>query len=776
LLMGKSHFYKQDYFLAKEAFEYIIKEYNKDPIKFNAMIWLARTYNELKQYDKALALLENAEGDKDFPRKLKKDLYSTFADYYLKQKQYQDAIPKLVYVTQKETKKSRRARYLYILAQIYQKYDQSQSASNMYRQVIKLNPPYEMAFNAKINRATSFDITHGDSREIKKQLNKMLRDDKNIDYKDQIFFALANIEYKEKNVDKAVELYKKSATASTSNNDQKSLSFLALGDIYFSRPDYKNAQVYYDSTIAFLNTEYPDYEKIYLKSKNLNELMEHLNIVNTEDSLQRVANMNEKERNKLIDDIIQKVREEEERIKREQMDQQANSAFYNQNLDRVNQYNTDQGGKWYFYNPAALSFGRSQFIKKWGNRKLEDNWRRKNKAVVLITQEEDPDDAEADSSKKMLDNKSREYYLQDLPLNDSLMALSHDRIAGGLFKAGGVYKEKLLDFPKAIETYEELNKRYPDNIYKLNSYYQLYKLGVLTNDKPRQDKYKNLIVSGYPNSNYANSLTNPNYLKEIDEKEKEIQLLYSETYRHYQKRNYFKVIENCNKADSLISENPILAKFSLLKALSIGSIRDLSNFRKALRYVINTFPETDEKITAETLYLKVSSPDFAFADSGLIAYNGNAFYNIEETEDPLAKDTATENIVTTNVNLDEIYSYDENSEHFYVMVVNNRADVNRLKFNIISYNVDYFSMFDFNVSVVDLDDNNKIVSVKMLDNKRQAMAYFSRLSKDINDLFQNLTKTEYRHFVITPANYSVLFDNKNVDQYLQYFTIKYKNN
>lgn len=772
LLMGKSHFYKHDFFLAKENFEYIIKEYSKEPIKFYAMIWLARTFNELKQFNNAQELLERAEGDKDFPKALKKDLATTYADFYIKQKKYQDAIPKLTYAIKKEKKKSKKARYMYILAQIYQKYDQYQNASNLYREVVKSNPPYEMAFNAKINRATSFDINNGDSKEIKKQLRKMIRDDKNIDYQDQIYYAMANIEYKEGNVETALNLYEKSTVSSTNNTDQKALSFLAMANIYFSRPDYIHAQSYYDSTMVFLSTEYPDYDKISINAKNLTELITHLNVVSTEDSLQKVAQMSEKERNKLIDKIIDEVRQEEERKKQEMLEQQQNLSQYYQNQNRNNMNNnTNQGGKWYFYNPTTLSFGRSQFIKKWGNRKLEDNWRRKNKSIVIASAEEDIDDTAVDSTKKKLDNKTREFYMQDLPMNDSLMALSHERIKEGLYKAAGVYKDRLLDFPRSIETYELLDKRYPDNQYLLDTYYQLYKLNVLLNNKPEAEKYKKLIVDGYPKSNYANSLTNPNYLKDLEAKQEEAKNFYVETYNFYLKKNYLKVLKNCNTADSTLLEDPLMPKFSLLKALAIGSIRDLSNFKKALKFVIKTYPDTEEKTTAESLFAKISTPDFAFADSGLVAYNG--MYNFDDIEDVSPIDTLTVDTIVKDVNLDNIYTYNENSPHFYVIITDKKVDINRLKFNIISYNVDYFSMFDFNVSIVDLDDKHKLISVKMLDSKRQGLAYFTRMKKAKDELFNNLKIDEYSQFIITPENYAVLFENKNIEQYMKYFNQKY---
>lgn len=775
-LMGQAHFYKHDFYLAKDNFEYIIKEYSKDPIKYKAMIWLARTYNELGEYDKAIEILENADGDKDFPKKLRKDLNLTFADNYLKQKKYQSAIPYLTEAIAKEKKKRIKARYQFILAQIYMQSNQNQMAAKLLEDVIKANPDYEMTFNAKIYRATSFDVNNGDSKEIKKQLYKMARDDKNIDYLDQIYYAIANVEMKEGNLDEAIELYKKSALSSTSNTDQKAMSFLALADIYFKKKDYENAQLYYDSTMAFINQEYPDYESLKTKSQNLNELIGYLTTIETEDSLQRVANMSEKERNKLIDKIIQKVIQEEEEEKKRQQEQQMNAMQYYQNMDKVNSYNNQSGGKWYFYNPAALSFGRSQFIKKWGNRKLEDNWRRKNKNVVSFDTEELADQNADSASQKVIDNKKPEYYLQNLPLNDSLVKVSNDKIIDAYYKSGEIYKEKLLDFPKAINQYTTLLQRFPENVYTVHTYYQLFKLYTLTGDQPNADKYKNLIISKYPESNYAKMLTNPNYLQEIEAKEKQMMQLYEETYNLYKKKDYLQVIKNCNEADSTLEDSTLKSKYSLLKALAIGEIRDLSNFRKALKYIIATYPGTEEMKTAEALYKKVSSPDFAFQDSGMVAYVGSDFYNIQEVDDSNQNADTTATTDTLSLTAESLYNYNPDIPHFYAMVVPANTNINRLKYNIFNFNVDRFNMFDFKVSVVDYDAANKIITIKILDNAKQAMAYYKHLHKDIDELFKNMKKPDYKDFIITLDNFAVLQNNKDINLYIEFFKKNYNIN
>ena len=310
LMMGKSFVFKEDYLSARTNFNFIVSQFPNEPIKYDALIWLARIDLLEKKYKSALENLERLDGEKDLPKKLEKDLATTYADYYIKKEKYKDAIPWLVNAIDKERKKKYRVRYKYILAQIYQQQDDFKKASEMYRQVIKMNPPYEMAFNAKINRATSYDNNSGRGKEITKQLQKMLKDDKNIEFQDQIYYAIGNIALKDGDKPEAIKNFKLSAETSVSNNTQKALSFLNLGRLYFERPDYPNSQAYYDSCMSFLPKDYPGYEKLSAKTVILNELITNLNEVRNQDSLQRIAAMSPSERNKLIDKIIQKLKEE----------------------------------------------------------------------------------------------------------------------------------------------------------------------------------------------------------------------------------------------------------------------------------------------------------------------------------------------------------------------------------------------------------------------------------------------------------------------------------
>ncbi|MCK4664652.1 MAG: hypothetical protein KAT68_17415 [Bacteroidales bacterium] len=752
LIMGKAHFLRKDYYPAIETFEYIIKEYSNESIKYDGLLWLTRTYIEMGKYETAGELLQLISSEKRLPKKIKGMFKAIYADFYLRQVKYEDAIPYLKSAILNTKKKKTRSRYTFILAQVYQKTGQNKKAFLAYDEVIGMNPYYEMAFNAKINKATLFSSETGDSKEIKKELQKMLKDDKNIDYQDQIYYALANISYKEGYLTEAIDYYKLSSEKSTINTNQKALSFLALADIYFEEPVYTLAQIYYDSAITFLDEKHSDYQSIYKKSRNLNELVSYLTIVQTEDSLQIVASLSEKERLKLIDNIIGKVKEDEARQK-----EQNKLDRINNQLTQNYQSRTDPtgGGKWYFYNTNALSIGSSEFIKKWGRRKLEDDWRRKNKASISFDDitTDDASSSDSTSNEKVLSNKSREYYLQNLPMNDSLIEISDKRIIEALFNIGKIYKEKIVAYKKSIESLEKLNEQYPDNSYVLETNYMLYQVNKLSKNTERTEYYKNLIITNFPDSKYALGLSDPNFYKIIEQKEKQIKGLYERTYNYYNEEKYDFVIENFHYVDTAFKNNSLIPKFHFLKALSIGQTMDTLSFKNELNDIIAAYPNDEIKNSANEI--------LAYLD------RKKESDEPEEEKSAFEKDTvsAEEKIVE--------YTYSKKATHYYVIVVESKkTDANRIKFNVSNFNIDNFGMVDFKVSSVILNDALELITVKDFKSKNQGMNYYESIV-EVSDIFKDTEETDYRHFIISVDNYAKFFRSKNVTQYIKFFNKKY---
>lgn len=774
LLLGRALYYQHNWYAAETAFEYIIKEFSNEPSRFMASIWIARTYTQLKKYNDAVNLLQSIEGEKGFPKKYRKELATSFADVYIQQKKYSDAIKWLEKSLKFTRKKKEKARYLYILAQLYQQLNQFPKAAEMYTKVIDLSPGYDMVFNAQINRATSVDQGIN-TFQVKKQLAKMLKDDKNIDYQDQIYYALGKINQKEKNEPEAVRYYKLSAKSSINNDQQKAISYLELANIYYEKLNYLPAQKYYDSCLTFLDNQYPNYEEIQLKSKNLTDLADNILTVMREDSLQRLAAMPEKDRNKIIDKIIEDIRAEEERKKLEEQQQQLNSMLFNQN--QQNQQNTSQaGGKWYFYNPSAISFGASEFKRKWGNRKLEDNWRRKNKAIVMPTVNEE-ELADDDTTKvKPLDNKSREYYTQNLPLTDSLKTESNKLIENALFNAGEIYMNRFRNYNLSIEQFEILNQRFPETDFQLLCYYDLYRMNIFIENKDRAEYYKNLILQKFPTSKYANMLSNPNYLKELQEKQDEINTLYEESYFAYRKNRFRNVFVNYVKADSMMANNPVMPKFTLLRALSYGGIGKLPELKSELRTVIEKYPGSEEKTQAEMILAMVEKGDYSYLANRpeLGEYNENATQLVQNNTQNTAQNTNQTQKTKVEAPIVELFSVEENESHAFAIIYPHKVvNLDLLKYNLFSFNTEFFIMFEFNVVNTRLDDTFSALTVKPFSSKKEATRYYKSVAKHKEIMLRKIEEKHLKYFVISDKNLTEITESKDYENYQKFFERNY---
>ncbi|NJM15884.1 MAG: DUF2225 domain-containing protein [Bacteroidales bacterium] len=319
LLMGKAHFYKGDYFLAMETFKYIVSEFPREINSVKASyIWMSRVNiqeSRFKDAEETLTLI-NAE---ELNKSLLTDYYGTLADYYLKQKKLEKAIEHLEKAIDSEKKKKTKTRWMYLLAQLNKKLGHDDEAYRLYGEVIKRNPPYIMAFNAAINQAIAFKGQGDKGTDIIAELNKMLKDEKNKDFKDQIYYALANIYYKKEELDKAISYYQLSAQSTVDNLGQQSISYLALADIFYNRRNFITAQAYYDSSVVNLDTGYEGYDIILAKSTSLSNLVEALNEFNLQDSLQRLAALDKASLDKAIESLIQQVikQEEEEKLRKQ---------------------------------------------------------------------------------------------------------------------------------------------------------------------------------------------------------------------------------------------------------------------------------------------------------------------------------------------------------------------------------------------------------------------------------------------------------------------------
>ena len=768
MLIGKSYFYKQDYPMARRTFEFVIKTYNDNPVKFEAMLWQALSNMQLGEFNRAepmLDMVQNMIRQGKAPEKYEEMLALLYANFYILQENYPSAIEFLDRALELGPKRNMKTRCLFILGQIYQKTGQTEEAYQYYKMVIKRNASFEMEFNAKINLAVCYMAKSGDRLYIIKKLNKMLKDEKNKDFRDQIYYALANIALKDADTASATEYLMKSVAASKQNNYQKAISALDLANILFSRKNYKLSQAYYDSTLQFLPLDFQNYKEISKKTATLTDLVSYLVLIEREDSLQKLAAMPENQRYQVIDGIISKIVAEEIKKQQEEQERLENLTLFGQNREQMpggpgGSPSGVAAGSWYFYNPTALANGFTVFGRKWGRRKLEDNWCLSNKMIVSEISETEEDTsgmASSDTSaakksvQKSRNPKERAYYLQDIPLTADQLKVSNDTIIQAYYNLGFIYAEGLNDYEHAIDAFQTLNSRFAGNRFTVASYYELYILYKDLENQPKSDTFKNVILTSYPETDFAKLLVNPNYYKEAQSKRKEVVNLYEDTYKAFTNHQYYMVINNATIALAKYpGDTALIPRFEYLKALSIGKIEVVDSLVAGMLRIVNKYPKSPVLPLAQKVldYLKNQRN----SKGELIVPDTTAL------PEPVSK----------------LYTFNPNSIHFFILIAdNNRTDINALKVKIADFNEKYHSLENLQVNSLLLEGNQEMITVNNFDNDEKAMNYYASIQNNPYIFTKLEAIGGYSDFVISSDNYPVFYRSKDINLYQRFFEKNY---
>ena len=776
LLMAKANFYKQEYIPARRTFDFVANSYKDDDITYVANLWLAKTYIETEQYPKAESILQSlmvttSENPK-MPKYVRNNLDLVLADYYIKTKQYDSAVRYLRSALLKNLKKNTRARTMFILGQIYESQGQNDKATEQFKSVIKKHPGYEMTFESQMNIAKCHDSK--DTASIMKMFWKMLKDSKNTEYKDRIFYAMSDVALKRNNEDLGIKYLRKSVATSTTNNRQKVKSALKVASMLFDNKDYVLSQAYYDTVVMTMDRSYPEYDSILNLSVMLSDLVDNLTTYQLQDSLLRLVEMDSVSRTKIILGVIEEYKAEQERLAKEKELQEQLALLGNDHLANPNMsapMSSGSGTSWYFYNQASLTRGAAEFKNKWGNRMLEDFWFISNKKSMATEDEstanelleyfseEELASLSDEEIEKLLEERKNEnhadtaqyqpteigYYLQQLPFSEKQKKEANKQILEALNNIGYIYYDNLEDYNNSTEAYIELNKRYPGNKYELSSWYYLYKMYNAQKDNSEANVYKDKILSKYPDSNQAKIIIDPEYFVKEKERGQESSNLYAETFEAYKNNQHKKVRANVNKARTICADDTLLMpRFEFLDAIAAGNIYVVDSMAYSLYRLIQKYPTSSIKPFALEILL-----------------TANEMYNLGlPIESARQKEKEPE----------KEYPYTDNpNEKHYVMIICNTKNVrvNPLKVRLNDFNKDSFRMMQLEVKNVMLSKQEAIVTIEEFENKAKANDY--KTAMFLTDyLFGGIKEEHYKVLLISKSNYPIFFSNKNVAEYIEF--------
>lgn len=619
-LMGEAQFYNADFLQAAATFSYIARHYKEDAeIVASSKLWQARCYSELGWFYDAEDILQklNTEG---IPTDCQEQYATVLADYLVKQQRYEEAIPYMRTAIRAERSGLQRKRMKYLLGQMYATLGQDAMAYKTFGEVARSNPPYELEFAARIRQAEVFAGTN--YQKVVKKLERMAKNQKNKDLLDQVYYALGNIYLAHGDTMNALKQYQLGVDKSTQNGLDQALCHIKLGDLYFQQRDYLKAQPNFSAALSGIQKEYKDYERVSKLSAVLDELVVHAEAVHLQDSLQTLAKMPEQERLAVIDKIIERVIEEEKRAEEEAAREAylAEQAAKGTGIDRpgteanvVTLPVAGGGSSFYFYNPQAVAQGKTQFQRKWGRRPLEDDWRRRNKRVTTFDEPTDDSSALADGGDLAAagdstllaaggsdsaaigsdDPKTREYYLQQLPMTPEDVEASNVIIEDGLYNMAKIYKDKLEDLSLAIEGFRDLEKRFPESPHLLESYYQVYLMALRLKDTALAEEYKRKMTEKFPSSDYTVAISDPNFERNMRMMDVEQDSIYEQTYELYLAEDTTAVRRNYREISERYPLAKLMPKFMFLDALTYVQAGDAEGFKTALRALLDKYPSAD---------------------------------------------------------------------------------------------------------------------------------------------------------------------------------------
>ncbi len=732
LIIGQAKFYKQDYEAAINTFNYLIRKANNREMVVDALLWAARCHQELNNRQALEKHIYDLQENYILTKTQRSHLLAIKADNSINYKNYTVAKESINGFINLTKNKPQRARSYYILGQISLFFGEHNSARDYFGKVIKSNPNYELVFNAKLNRAKTFLPNDDNFDQLKSELEKMLSDKKNKEYQDQIHFAIANMELKNNDTISAIRSLKKSAYLSINNDSQKTESHYILAKIFWKNKNYINSYNHCDSAHQLLSAEDTKYIEVKNMLRNSKKIAQKHIKINYNDSIINLALLPEKERNSIIDNYILELKTKEEQQNALDSDSRSTGSNFNSyeyNRQTQNSMNITSGGGWYFYNPSAISLGYSEFMSRWGNRKLEDNWRRKNKNQI-----NNPNDIFAEDSPDQPDAKekySRDYYLSKLPLSEEKRAILLSEIEASYYDLSKIFKSELQDYTTTIYLYNELFERFPKTDYRQLIYFDLYNIYQVQEDSTRANNYLIKMEQEFPNSDYLASLKGGGrFNNKLEEDKKQYEYIYN-----LYTQNTPDGCEQIRKLKESQIENQFIDKIEFLSILCEAQTIHKGVFISKLEEVRSKHP---------------TSPLANKADSIALILKGEI-----------------EGLIKTN------YINEFDDVHYFIFLLSDISiSLPEMQATISRFNQQKYQLDSLETENMLLTKKEQIFRVGEFPNKTKALLYYELLKEHVasKDLFSN---NDMRSFVISKNNFYLFLKEKNIEEYEDYFQTIY---
>lgn len=682
LLLGKSRYYEQRFVPALEAFNYVLYKYPKSDKIYEVKIWREKTNMRLENDAIAVNNLTKLLKEIKFKDQIFADANAALAQAFLNLEQKDSAVAKIKLATEFTKSNEEKARYRFILGQLYESLGYKDSAFAKYQEVIDMNrkAARQYVIQAHAKQAGQFDYAKGDTIAFLKKFNDLIEDRENRPYLDVLHHQVALFYDKSQNIPQAKKHYNISLKKKGTDTYLAASNYRNLADIYFDSAKYATAGKYFDSTLVNLKPRTREFNLIKKKRENLDDVIKYEGIAQTNDSIISLYKMSNEERVAYFEKYIEKIKKEEAaamklaekeaQIKENQERNSGNVAEGDGKKSAEASKSNTKGNQssFYFYNPTTVAFGQKEFQKKWGKVTLQDNWRNSAATGSLKGKENESKEEElAEETKDIVKTEERftpDFYIKQVPTDAVLIdSLSKERNFA-YYQLGIIYKEKFKEYQLSADKLEQLLKNNPEERLVLPSMYHLYKVYEVI-DKSKAEAMKSRIISLYPESRYAQILANPS--SQLAEEGGSPKSVYENLYERYLNHEYKTVLAEINGAIDRFTGDEIVPKLELLKANLIGKLSGLEEYRKALNFVALNYPNSEEGKRAERM-ISVDLPKLQTLQlSSLDSKNWKILYATKDFEDKstkilrekIAKFIKERGLEKLNVSLD-IYTMTDN--------------------------------------------------------------------------------------------------------------------
>ena len=774
VLIGISNYLKADFYNSIEYFTYVYNGYPKEKDNRQAaLIWRGRAQMQLHHLPEAEASLDTALKYLKTSKKMVAEAYASKAQWYIYTKAYEPAIFLLNKAIKACKSKAQRIRWTFLLAQLELETGKKTLASTHFTYVYKSNAAFDMAFNAHLNQLSIAEQNSSKKNDRIKTLQALLKDDKNSDNVDQIYFQIG-CSYQEAGNSKQAEVnYKQSVLKSKRNQTQKGLSYLALANLYFNQPDYVTAKNYYDSTLSVLPSSHPSFEAIRKKNTNLDLLTSKLIIVASEESLQALAKLPETEqRLKIVAQLERKTKQEGSKT---QTMGSPNTGMYTTTNDNTgNQIDA----KFYFNNSAALSQGFADFKKRWGNRPLADDWRRSQTSSMAAMQNNPANNAIAASSStlKATDgadavNEQVNAILFTLPNTADKLAQSNLRIANAYYEIGNYYREVAQDKTAAIGVFEGILAKFAAYENTAAVCYNLFRLYAEV-DSVKSELFKSTILTTYPNSLYAKVIRDPEFSQKQDEQALALNRAYNQTFDEFAKKNYTNTLVCIMELKAQFGENKFSPQLAYLKTIAEGHQEELAPFETSLKNIVSAYPE-DKLITP----LVKTHLNFIDKNRKALEIKLAVLTDKDPLVYALAEETKSDSLTskpTKALETNSLFSLAD-SNHYYVIidVANGGANLSSSRFGIGQFNRANFADGAIKHQLKQAGDEHQLIYIGEFYSKNTAKDYLQNIRPLLPDIMK-VSEESYSIFLSTKANLDLLANTDLLIQYQKFYTEHYQ--